>query len=126
MRQVTLAVAALASLLVTCVAGTAAADPLTLRVGWIVVPAEVTPIFPDDPKVAVHLGKSYVIDSLRFQGSSLHIQALAERQIDIAPFGYSSFAIAAENADLKDLKIIADTGSTTPGTCVSSRCRCLT
>jgi sulfonate transport system substrate-binding protein len=85
----------------------AAAEPLKLRVGWIVVPAEITPIFPQDPKVALHDGTSYTIDSLRFQGSSLYIQALAAGELDIAPFGFSSFGLAVANADLTDLKVIA-------------------
>jgi sulfonate transport system substrate-binding protein len=101
------AIAALGLLLAAWAAFPAAADPLKLRVGWIVVPAEITPIFPHDPKIARHEGTSYVIDSLRFQGSSLYIQALAAGEIDIAPFGYSSFGLAVANADLSDLKIIA-------------------
>jgi sulfonate transport system substrate-binding protein len=102
------AVTALGALLVAFAAGSAAAEPLKLRVGWIVVPAEITPIFPKDPKIAQHEGKSYVIESMRFQGSSLYIQALAAGELDIAPFGYSSFGLAVANADLKDLKVIAD------------------
>ncbi len=101
------AVAALGALLLVMATGTVAAEPLKLRVGWIVVPAEITPIFPKDPKIAQHDGRSYVIESMRFQGSSLYIQALAAGELDIAPFGYSSFGLAVANADLKDLKIIA-------------------
>jgi len=104
MKNMKFVLAALAALAIAC--GTAAAEPLTLRVGWIVVPAEITPIFP--PNVALHEGKSYTIQSLRFQGSSLYIQALAAGELDIAPFGFSSFGLAVANADLKDLKIIAD------------------
>jgi sulfonate transport system substrate-binding protein len=100
--------AAIGAMLVAFGAGTAAAEPLKLRVGWIVVPAEITPIFPKDPKIAQHDGTSYVIDSMRFQGSSLYIQALAAGEIDIAPFGFSSFGLAVANAKLADLKIIAN------------------
>ena len=108
MRQIKFALAALAALVVVFAAQFAAAEPLKLRVGWIVVPAELSPIFPTDPKVAVHEGKSYVIESLRFQGSSLYTQALAAGELDIAPFGYSSFGLTVENANIDDLKIIAD------------------
>jgi len=108
MHQMKFAVATLVALLVAFAAEFAAAEPLKLRIGWIVVPAEITPIFPTDPKIAKHVGESYVIDSLRFQGSSLYIQALAAGELDIAPFGYSSFGLAVANADLKDLKIIAN------------------
>jgi NitT/TauT family transport system substrate-binding protein len=108
MHQVKFVVAALGALLIAFVVISARAEPLKLRVGWIVVPAEITPIFPADPKVAVHEGKSYIIDSMRFQGSSLYIEALAAGDLDIAPFGYSSFGLAVENAGLQDLKVIAD------------------
>jgi sulfonate transport system substrate-binding protein len=108
MNRMKVAVAACGTLLVTFAAVSAPADPLKLRVGWIVVPAEITPIFPKDPKIAVHDGTSYTIDSMRFQGSSLYIQALAAGELDIAPFGFSSFGLAVANADLKDLKVIAN------------------
>lgn len=107
MRHMKFAIPLLGVLLVTLARNPAAAEPLKLRVGWIVVPAEITPIFPKDPEVAKHNGKSYTIESLRFQGSSLYIQALAAGELDIAPFGFSSFGLAVANADLKDLKVIA-------------------
>lgn len=88
--------------------GPAAAAPLKLRVGWLLVPAEITPILFPVPGIAKHEGKSYVIQPIRFQGSSLLTSAIASGEIDIAPFGYSSFALAVENAHLNDLKIIAD------------------
>jgi sulfonate transport system substrate-binding protein len=108
MRQIKCAiVTAVSALLIAWLSGAAAAEPLKLRVGWIVVPAELTPIFPKDPKVVEHEGTSYVIDSMHFQGSTLYIQALAAGEIDIAPFGFSSFGLAVENAGLTDLKVIA-------------------
>ncbi len=106
MRLIKFAIATLGVLYAAC-AASGAAEPLKLRVGWIVVPAEITPIFPKDPGITKHDGKSYTIDSVRFQGSSLYIQALAAGELDIAPFGYSSFGLAVANAKLKDLKIIA-------------------
>ena len=107
MRHINVALAVLGMLLVGLGRGSAVAEPLKLRVGWIVVPAEITPIFPNDPDVARHDGTSYTIESLRFQGSSLYIQALAAGELDVAPFGYSSFGLAVANADLRDLKVIA-------------------
>jgi sulfonate transport system substrate-binding protein len=84
------------------------AEPLKLRIGWLLVPAEITPILFPAPGIAKHLGTSYVIESQRFQGSSMLTTAIAADELDIAPFGYSSFALALENARLNDLKIIAD------------------
>lgn len=85
-----------------------AQEPVKLRIGWLLVPAEITPILFPVPGIAKHEGKSYTIESLRFQGSSLLTNAMAAGELDIAPFGYSSFALALENAHLSDLRIIAD------------------
>ena len=108
MRGSKFLIAPLFAALLALLAGSAGAEPLKLRVGWVLVPAEITPILFPDPTVARHFGKSYVIESLRFQGSSLYTQALAAGELDIAPFGYSSFALAVENAHLDDLRIILD------------------
>jgi len=100
-------------LLLACIAAllpltAQAQEPVKLRIGWLLVPAEITPILFPVPGIAKHEGKSYTIESLRFQGSSLLTNAIAAGQLDIAPFGYSSFALAVENAHLTDLRIIAD------------------
>jgi ABC-type nitrate/sulfonate/bicarbonate transport system substrate-binding protein len=86
----------------------AGAVPLKIRIGWLLVPAEITPIlFPQDG-IAKHLGTSYVLDPQRFQGSPLLISALAAGELDVAPFGYSSFALAVENGGMTRLRIFAD------------------
>ncbi len=94
--------------LLALAAGGASAEPVKLRVGWLLVPAEITPILFPVPGIAKHAGTSYVIQSQRFQGSSLLTSAIASGELDIAPFGYSSFAVALENAHLNNLRIIAD------------------
>ncbi len=84
------------------------AEPVKIRIGWLLVPAEITPIMTPQPGVARHAGQSYVLEPIRFQASSLMIPALANGDLDVAPFGYSSFALAVENANLTDLRIFAD------------------
>jgi sulfonate transport system substrate-binding protein len=86
----------------------AGAEPVTIRVGWLLVPAEITPIFSPAPGITRHLGSSYVLQSSRYQGSSLLTSALAAGELDVAPFGYSSFALAVQNAHMNDLRIFAD------------------
>ena len=106
MRKVMSLLVALAALLAF---GTAnAAEPVTIRVGWLLVPAEITPILFPVPGIARHEGKSYVLEATRFLGSPLLINALAAGEIDVAPFGYSSFALAVENAGMTHLRIFAD------------------
>jgi ABC-type nitrate/sulfonate/bicarbonate transport system substrate-binding protein len=98
--------AVLAALLVT--AGSAAADPVKIRMGWIATPASLIPILFPKPGIAKHEGISYTVEAIHFQGSPLQITALQSGQIDIAALGFSSFSLAVENAGMKDLRIIAD------------------
>src|SRR6516225_3253839 len=94
---------------VALLAATAAsAEPLKIRIGWLLVPAEITPIFSPAPGITKHLGISYVLEPTRYQGSSLLTSALGAGEIDVAPFGYSSFALAVQNARMNDLRIFAD------------------
>ncbi|HXQ54008.1 MAG TPA: ABC transporter substrate-binding protein [Stellaceae bacterium] len=99
--------------LAACVAawaaiGGARAEPEKIRIGWIVTPAELTPYMFAKDGIARHNGVSYTLEPIRFQGSPLEVTAIQSGDLDIAPFGSSSFAIAVENAGLGDLRIIAD------------------
>jgi sulfonate transport system substrate-binding protein len=102
-RWLALAVAALLAL------GTAAqAEPLKVRIGWITVPTSLAPILFARPELAPHLGKSYVVDPIRFGGSSAMMTALASGDLDIGELSYSSFGYAIQNARMEDLRLIAD------------------
>jgi sulfonate transport system substrate-binding protein len=84
------------------------AEPLKIRIGWIVTPAELTPYMFTKEGIAVHNGVSYMLEPIHFQGTSLEVNAVQAGELDIAPFGSSSFAIAVANAGIKDLRILAD------------------
>ena len=84
------------------------AEPVTICVGWLLVPAEITPIFSPAPGITKHLGTSYTLQPTRYQGSSLLTSALAAGELDVAPFGYSSFALAVQGGGMNDLRIFAD------------------
>lgn len=107
LRLAALMVAAIAATLAGFAAG-ASAEPLKIRIAWIVTPAELTPYMFMKPGIAVHDGVSYVLEPVHFQGTSLEVNAVEAVELDIAPFGSSSFAIAVENAGMKDLRILAD------------------
>ena len=102
--------AALCALAIGLLAGisTARSEPLKIRIGWIVTPAELTPYMFMKEGIAVHNGNSYTLEPIHFQGTSLEVNAVQAGELDIAPFGSSSFAIAVVNAGLKDQRIIAD------------------
>ena len=84
------------------------AEPLKIRIGWVVTPAQLTPVLFKKKGILKHYGKSYVADPIRFRGSSLQITALAAGEVDIAALSYSAFALAIQNANMQDIRAIAD------------------
>ena len=86
----------------------AEAEPLKIRVAWITAPTSLAPILFAKPQLARHLGTSYTVEPLRFAGSSQMTTALASGDLDIAELSYSSFAYAALNGHMSDLRVIAD------------------
>ncbi len=84
----------------------AGAAPVTIRFGWAVVPATIVPLLAQRPDLATHLGKSYTLDFLHFQGSPTMMTALGAHQVDIVTLAFSSFALAVVNGGMTDLRII--------------------
>src|SRR5579862_1502889 len=90
------------------IASARADEPLKLRIGWAVAPAQLTPILFAHDGIAQHLGKSYTLEPMRFAGSSATLQALAAGELDVTPMTFNVLGPAVLNADLTDLRIIAD------------------
>jgi len=86
----------------------AAAEPVKIRIGWIVAPASLIPLLFLKPELAKHHNKSYTFDPIHFASSTLQITAISQGEIDIAGFGYTSFPLAIQNGGLSDLRIVAD------------------
>jgi sulfonate transport system substrate-binding protein len=85
-----------------------AADPVKIRVAWIVPASNIASILFAKPGIAQHLGKSYTMEPLRFQGTPPMITALAVGEIEVGLLGYSSLNLAVQNAGMDDLRIFAD------------------
>lgn len=85
-----------------------AADPVKIRIGWVVLPGELQPVLFAKEGIAKNNGKSYVMEAIRFQGTPPMITAMAGNELEIAPLAFSTIAIAIENAGLTDLRIISD------------------
>jgi sulfonate transport system substrate-binding protein len=106
MRFVGVAAAILGAALVM---GQARADePVHLRMGWVVVPADIIPLMYAKPELAPHAGKTYVAELTHFAGTSTEMTALAAGELDVAALAYSTFALGIENAGMDDLRAIAD------------------
>jgi sulfonate transport system substrate-binding protein len=86
----------------------AQAEPVKIRVGWVVVPASSAPLVLEKKDILQHYGKSYVAEATRFEGTPPVITALAAGQLDVGPLAFSSFGLAIENAHMDDLRVICD------------------
>ncbi|MGO8915802.1 MAG: ABC transporter substrate-binding protein [Stellaceae bacterium] len=96
------------TLLLAMVSAAAVAAPLELRVGWAVVPGQLTSIIFAKPELLLHYGKSYTVQLIHFRGSAPQITALAAGELDIAALAFSSFGLAIQNAHMDDLRAIGD------------------
>ncbi len=82
--------------------------PLNIRVSWVAVPNNLPPFMFKKPGIPRHYGKSYTMDAVQYRGTPESIVALATGDLDVALLSYSSFPLAIQNANLQDLRIIAD------------------
>ncbi len=91
-----------------CAAVAAHADPVKLRIGWSDVPSSLTPILDVKPELAPHLGKSYALEPIHFNGTAPMITALATGDLDVGEMAFGSFGLAIQNAHMDDIRVIAD------------------
>jgi len=89
-------------------AGARAAEPLTIRHGWVSMANVLSPVVFDNKAVLRHYGTSYVIEPIHFAGTTPQLQALAAGEVDIVTFGNSTILAAVQNARMEDIRIIAD------------------
>jgi NitT/TauT family transport system substrate-binding protein len=90
-------------------AGTArSAEPVKIRMSWVAPVANWASIVLEKKDLMQHLGKSYTLESVRFQGTPQMITAIANNELEVANLAYSSLAIAIDNAGLDDVRVIAD------------------
>jgi sulfonate transport system substrate-binding protein len=88
--------------------GSAQADPVKLRIAWIVPAGDAPLALLGKPGIAQHEGKSYTLEFTHFTATPPMISAISAGEVDLVPFAFSSFALAVENARLEDLRILAD------------------
>jgi NitT/TauT family transport system substrate-binding protein len=98
----------LLAVLFSLVAGGAAAQPVKIRVAYVVPVANWASILFEKEGLARHQGKSYTFEAVHFQGTPQMITALANNELEIADLAFASLAIAVQNAGMADLRVIAD------------------
>ncbi len=84
------------------------AEPLKIRIAWIIPAANIAPILFAKPGIAKNLGKTYVLEPVRFQGTPPMITALAVNEIDVGLLGFTTMGLAIQNAGMDDLRIFAN------------------
>ena len=108
MRSLKLTLAGIAAAALLGVTAAQAADPVRIRVSWVAPVSNWASILMEKKDLAKHLGKSYVFEPVRYQGTPPMITALANGELDIANLAYSTLGIAIQNAGLDDIRVIAD------------------
>ncbi|HEX5210146.1 MAG TPA: ABC transporter substrate-binding protein [Pseudolabrys sp.] len=84
------------------------AEPVKIRMSWVAPLANWGSIVLFKKDLMQHLGKSYTLETVHFNGTPPMITALANNELEVASLAYSSLAIAIDNAGLDDLRVIAD------------------
>jgi sulfonate transport system substrate-binding protein len=84
------------------------AEPVRIRLAWIAPVSNWGSLLLEKKELAHHLGQSYLLEPVRYSGSSPMINALANGELEIADLAFSTLPIAIQNAGLDDLRVIAD------------------
>lgn len=103
MRAIKLMLAA-ALLFAGC--GGACAEPVKIRLAYIVPVSNWATMLFQEPGIAKHLGTSYSFEAVHFQGTPPLVQAQAINELEIGDHGYSSLVFSIVNAGL-DMRVIA-------------------
>jgi NitT/TauT family transport system substrate-binding protein len=84
------------------------AEPVKIRVSWIAPISNWASLLLEKKELAQHLGKSYALEPVRYAGTPQMVTALANGELEIANLAFSTLPIAIQNANLDDLRVIAD------------------
>ncbi len=108
MRLMKIAVTGLLLAAVSAIGAAQAQQPVKIRNSWVAPVANWASILLEKKDLARHMGKSYVMDPVRYAGTPLMVTAMANNELEISNFAYSTLGIAVQNAGLSDLRVIAD------------------
>jgi sulfonate transport system substrate-binding protein len=92
----------------TLTATAAFAQPVKIHAAYVVPVANWASLLLEKKDLAKHMGTSYVLEDVRFNGTPQMITAMATGELEIGNLAYSSVALAVENAGMDDLRVIAD------------------
>jgi sulfonate transport system substrate-binding protein len=108
MRLPNLTLAAVAASLLLGAGPALSADPVKIRMAWVAPVSNWASIILEKKDLAKHMGKSYTLETIRFAGTPPMITAIANGELEISNLAYSTFPLAVQNANIDDLRVIAD------------------
>jgi NitT/TauT family transport system substrate-binding protein len=85
-----------------------AAEPLKIRIGWANTPATISPLLFQKTDIMRHHGKSYIVEAVRYAGTTQALAALKSGDLDIGSVSFSNVGSAIVQQDMHDLRIIGD------------------
>jgi sulfonate transport system substrate-binding protein len=94
--------------LLTLCFGRAEAEPLKIRVAWVAPLTDWASIWLEKKDLAVHYGKSYSFEPVRYAGTPPMITAMANNELEIGSLAYSTLPIAIVNAGMDDMRVLTD------------------
>ena len=88
--------------------GASQAEPVKIRISWIAPLSNWGSLLMEKKELARHMGKSYILEPVRYAGTPQQILALASGDLEIANLAFATLPTAIHNAGLSDLRVIAD------------------
>ena len=82
-------------------ASAARAEPVTIKVGWVLMTSSSVPLSLEKKELLHHYGQSYVIEPVSIRATSAMVTALATGDVNVGTLASSSIAFAIQNAKLK-------------------------
>jgi NitT/TauT family transport system substrate-binding protein len=108
MRLMTFALTCLFAAAVSVTGAAQAQQPVKIRNSWVAPVANWSSILLEKKDLARHMGKSYVMEPVRYAGTPLIVTAMANNELEVGNLAYSTLGIAIQNAGLSDLRVISD------------------
>ena len=103
-----LIMAAGAARLLLGAAPAARAEPVKIRIAWVVPVVNWPSMLLEKQDLARHMGKSYTVEPVRYAGTPQMITAMATGDLDIGDLAFSSLGLAIQNAGMDDLRVVGD------------------
>jgi NitT/TauT family transport system substrate-binding protein len=85
-----------------------AAEPLKIRIGWANTPATISPLLFQKTDLMRHYGKSYIVEAIRYAGTTPALAALKAGDLEIGSVSFSNVGSAIVQQGMHDLRIIGD------------------